>query len=126
MSHLDFPGATGYLNTASIGLPPASVAAAMHAAVDEWAAGQATAPGYDEYVARARRSWARMHGAEAKRVAIGPQVSYFAGLVAQALPSRAEVVGYEGDFASLLWPFLARSDLDVRLVQLEALADAVG
>ena len=40
MPHPDFPGATGYLNTASIGLPPSSVAEAMHTAVDDWAAGR--------------------------------------------------------------------------------------
>src|SRR5215218_10091171 len=50
MADRDFPGASGYLNTASIGLPPAPAAEAMHAAIDDWAAGRATAPGYDVYV----------------------------------------------------------------------------
>ena len=125
MAHPDFPGASGYLNTASIGLPPAPVTAAMHEAVEDWAAGDATAPGYDIYVARAREVWARLHGADPADVAIGPQVSYFAGLVAQSLPAGAEVVSYDGDFASLVYPFLSRGDLSVRLVPLAEVADAV-
>jgi selenocysteine lyase/cysteine desulfurase len=53
-------------------------------------------------------------------------VSYFAGLVAAALPPGAEVVGYAGDFTSLLFPFLARGDLDVRLVELDQILEAIG
>src|SRR5215211_5313258 len=126
MADRDFPGASGYLNTASIGLPPAPAVEAMHAAVDDWAAGRATAPGYDVYVARARESFARMHGVDAAQVSTGPQVSYFAGLIAHALRPGAEVVSYQDDFASLVWPFLVRDDVTVRLVPLEAVADAVG
>ena len=121
----DFPHAAGYLNTASMGLPPAAVVDAMRAAVEDWAAGRALAPDYDEPVGRARRAWARLHGIDPGRVAIGPQVSYFAGLVAQSLPAGADVVSYEQDFASLVYPFLARGDLSVRLVPLERVADAV-
>ena len=121
----DFPGARGYLNTASIGLPPAVAVDALRAATDEWAAGRATAPGYDPVVARGRAAWARLHGVDPARVAIGPQVSYFTGLVAASLPRGAEVVAFDGDFASLLYPFLARDDLRVRWAPLERLADAV-
>jgi selenocysteine lyase/cysteine desulfurase len=125
MSHPDFPGAAGYLNTASIGLPPLAVSKAMHAAVDDWSAGRVQAPDYDPYVDRSRAAWARLHGVEPATVAIGPQVSYFAGLVAQALPDGAEVVGFEGDFTSLLFPFLEREGIDVRLVALDRVADAI-
>jgi selenocysteine lyase/cysteine desulfurase len=125
MPHPDFPGAAGYLNTASIGMPPAPAIKAMQAAVGEWATGRATAPGYDVYVARSREVWARLHGVDPALVAIGPQVSYFAGLVAQALPAGSEVLSYDGDFASLVYPFLARGDLRVRLVPLQDVAEAV-
>jgi selenocysteine lyase/cysteine desulfurase len=122
----DFPGAPRYLNTASIGLPPAPAVAAMRAELDDWVAGRSRAPAYDAVVARARATWARLHGADPAGVAIGPQVSYFAGLVAASLPSGAEVVAYEHDFASLLYPLLARSDLRMRFVALERVADSVG
>jgi selenocysteine lyase/cysteine desulfurase len=45
--------------------------------------------------------------------------------VAASLPRGAQVVAYEGEFASLLFPFLARGDLDVRTYKLGDLADAV-
>jgi len=125
MPHPDFINATGYLNTASIGLPPAPALKAMQTAVGEWARGDATAPGYDKYVARSRELWSAMVGADPTNVAIGPQVSYFAGLVARSLPAGARVVSYDGDFASLVYPFLARGDLDVRLVPLAEVAAAV-
>jgi selenocysteine lyase/cysteine desulfurase len=126
MAHPDFINASGYLNTASIGLPPGPVIKAMQTAVGEWARGDATAPGYDTYVTQARDVWARMHQVDPADVAIGPQVSYFAGLVAQSLPRGAHVLSYDGDFASLVYPFLARGDLDVRLVPLQDVADSVG
>jgi selenocysteine lyase/cysteine desulfurase len=125
MAHPDFLGATGYLNTASIGLPPAPALKAMQVAVGDWANGLATAPGYDVYVARSREVWARMHGVDPAHVAIGPQVSYFVGLVAESLPAGARVLSYEDDFASLVYPFLARGDLDVRLVPLQEVAGEV-
>ena len=121
----DFPGARGYLNTASIGLPPAPAVDALRDAVDEWVAGTATAPGYDPTVERGRAVWARLHHVDPEHVAIGPQVSYFAGLVAASLPRGAEVVAFDGDFASLLYPLLAREDLQIRWAPLERLAEAV-
>ena len=126
MAHPDFPGAPGYLNTASMGLPPRGAAAAVKSAVDEWAAGRAQAPDYDEHVERSRSAWARLHRVDPATVAIGPQVSYFAGLVAAALPAGVEVVAYEGEFTSLIFPFLARDDLQVRLVPLGELPGAIG
>src|SRR5215218_1873358 len=66
MADRDFPGASGYLNTASIGLPPAPAAEAMHAAIDDWAAGRATAPGYD-VLRRTRPRVVRAHAPRRRR-----------------------------------------------------------
>ncbi|MEA2480569.1 MAG: hypothetical protein QOJ07_2491 [Thermoleophilaceae bacterium] len=121
----DFDGGPGFLNTASVGIPPRRAAEALAEATAEWARGRVQPPSYDDPVARSRAAFARLHGVEPGDVAIGPQVSYFVGLVASALPPGAEVIGYEGDFTSLLFPFLARDDLRVRLVPLDAVADAV-
>ena len=125
VARTDFPHAAGYLNSASMGLPPRVAADAMRGAVEDWAAGRALAPDYDEPVGRARRAWARLHGIDPGLVAIGPQVSYFVGIVARSLPAGAQVVTYEQDFASVTYPLLARGDLDVRFVPLERIADAV-
>jgi selenocysteine lyase/cysteine desulfurase len=121
----DFPGARGYLNTSSLGLPPASAVQALHRAVDEWAAGRAAPPDYDEAIARSRAGFARLTGVPVEWVAVAGQVSSLVALVAAGLPSGAEVLGYAGEFTSVIFPFLARPDLTVRLVPLAELASAV-
>jgi len=121
----DFAVRPGFLNTASLGVPPASAITAVREALDTWARGEAQPQDYDPDVLRARSAFARLHGVPAEQVAIGSQASYFVGLVAASLPAGAEVVAYSGDFTSVLFPFLAREDLLVRLVELDAVADAV-
>jgi selenocysteine lyase/cysteine desulfurase len=118
------PGVT-YLDTASSGLPPSTGAAALEQALRTWQEGRATPQGYDRAVAEARQSYAGLTGVPADTVAVGSQTSVFAGMIAASLPSGAEVVAAEGDFTSLLFPFLARPDLRVRLVPLAAVADEI-
>jgi selenocysteine lyase/cysteine desulfurase len=120
-----FAAPPGYLNTASLGIPPRAALAELQDAVNTWAHGGAQPPDYDAWVDRARASFARLVGVPAGSVAIAANVSYFAGLVAAALEPGAEVVAYREDFSSLLFPLLQRGDLDVRLVDLDDLADAV-
>jgi selenocysteine lyase/cysteine desulfurase len=62
---------------------------------------------------------------EAADVAVGTQVSAFVGLVALSLPRGARVVCAEEDFTSVLFPLLARDDLQVELVPLDRVAEAV-
>jgi selenocysteine lyase/cysteine desulfurase len=117
-----------YLNTATYGLPPSTAFEALQRCVDEWRAGRTGFEGWDRSVAAARASFARIAGVPESDVAIGPTVSYFAGLVAAALPAGARVLCPEGDFTSLLFPFMAQEERGVRvqLVPLERLAEAVG
>jgi selenocysteine lyase/cysteine desulfurase len=107
--------------------PPAAVAA-LRDAVDAWARGEARAPDYDSWVERSRSAFARLVGVDPSWVATGSQVSVFTGVIAAALPPGAEVVAYEGDFTSVLFPFLAQEDRGVRvtLVELGDLPDAIG
>jgi selenocysteine lyase/cysteine desulfurase len=49
----------------------------------------------------------------------------FAALVAAAVPVGAEVLCVEGDFSSIVFPFLQRPDIRVRSVPLAALADSI-
>jgi selenocysteine lyase/cysteine desulfurase len=60
-------------------------------------------------------------------VAVGSQVSPFAGLVALSLPRGARVVCAHEDFTSLLFPFLVARERGVRvdLVPLDRVAEAV-
>ena len=122
-----FPRVPGYLNAASLGLPPRSVSEAMTAGLADWAAGRGCPAGYDRAVNSSRDLYARLVGVPSSRVSVGSQVSVFAGLVASSLPDGAEVVCVEGDFSSMVYPFAVHADRGVRVrhVPLEQLADAV-
>ena len=120
-----FTAGVAYLNTATYGLPPRAAHEAMLAAERDRAAGLMAPPALDEAVTRSREAFARLLGVPAARVACGPQVSYFTGLVAASLPAGTTVLVADGDFTSLLWPFAARAGLTVRSVPLERIADAV-
>jgi selenocysteine lyase/cysteine desulfurase len=122
-----FPGASGYLNTASLGLPPQVTIEAMEAALSEWRSGAATAPGYDHYVDESRAAFAAMVGVPAAQVAVGAQVSALVGMAVTVLSPGARVVVAEGEFTSVVFPFLTRVDLrlEVASAPLERLAEAV-
>lgn len=122
-----FDRVPGYLDAASLGLPPREVSAAITTALADWAAGRARPAGYDQAVTESRTLYARLVGVPVEQVAVGSQVSVFAGLVAASLPDGAEVVCVEGDFSSMVFPFLVHADRGVRVrhVPLEGLADAV-
>jgi selenocysteine lyase/cysteine desulfurase len=116
-----------YLNTATLGLPPRRSWVALQAALAEWRAGAAKATDYDVPIDRARRTYAALVGVDPQLVAVGSQVSVFAGLIAAALPDGADVLTAAGDFTSILFPFhvQAARGITVREVPLERLADAV-
>jgi selenocysteine lyase/cysteine desulfurase len=117
-----------YLNTATYGLPPSTAFQALQRVADEWRGGRTSFEGWDRSVGAARARFAAIAGVPVADVAVGPAVSYFVGLVAAALPAGARVLCPEGDFTSLLFPFLAQEERGVRveLAPLERLAEAVG
>lgn len=98
----------GYLNTASIGVPPAAAADALAEAVDAWRRGAARPPDYDEHVATARAAWARLTGLDPADVATGASVSQLVGLVAASLPATTRVLTTGGEFTSVTFPFAAQ------------------
>ncbi len=121
----EFPGARGYLDTASIGLPPSVAADELRTAIDTWQSGTATAPGYDLYTREARALFAEMVNVTPDLVAVGSQVSAMVGMVAAGLPPDSQVVCPEEEFTSVIFPFLARDDLNVRLVPLQDLEASI-
>lgn len=122
-----FPAAAGFLDTASLGLPPRVTIEAMTTALAEWQAGTATAPSYDHFVEEARTEFATMVGTSVENVAIGAQVSAFVALVASVLAPGSHVLVTEGDFTALLFPFLTHDDLRLEVVSspLGQLAEAI-
>ncbi|GHH03844.1 hypothetical protein GCM10018780_34110 [Streptomyces lanatus] len=119
----EFAPKNTYLNTASTGLVPARTVAAMRTAVEAAAVGRPTDMFAD--VEASRASFARLVGVPGHRVAAGASVAVYSGLIAASLPSGAEVLTAEGDFSSVVNPFHVRSDLKVRTVPLERVAESV-
>ncbi len=118
----------GYLDAATMGIPTVRTRIAMADALGEWADGAAVAAGYGDSVERARAAYARLVGVPRSEVAIGATTSELVALVAASLPDGAEVLCVDGDFSSMVYPFLqhAHRGVTVRHVALEALAEAIG
>lgn len=122
-----FPAADGYLNTASLGLPPRVAVDEMTAAISEWQAGRAEPAGYDRYVEDARATFGRMVGVPTTQVAVGAQVSALVALAATLLKPGTRVLVPEGEFTSATFPFAARRDLQLQVTSapLDRLAEAI-
>ncbi|WP_030170972.1 aminotransferase class V-fold PLP-dependent enzyme [Spirillospora albida] len=121
----EFTAGVTYLNTATYGLPPKAAHEAALAVERDRAAGRIEPVAMDAVIAHCRDAFGRLVGVPPERIAIGSQASYFVGLVAASLPAGARVVVAEGDFTSVLFPFLARPELDVRAVPLDGLVEAI-
>jgi len=117
----------GFLDTATVGLPPQAGLEALRAHVAAWEDGRLDPTDVDVDVARSRAAFGRLVGVAAEDVAIASAVSSFAGLVAAALPRGARVLVAEGDFTSILFPLLEqeRRGVEVRVVALEQLIEAI-
>jgi selenocysteine lyase/cysteine desulfurase len=115
----------GYLAVASIGLPPRSAVEALTADLAAWAVADRDPQGYDPVIARTRAHFARLVGVPESRVAQGSQTSVLTATVAAAVPDGAEVLVADGDFSSIVFPFLQRRGIRVRSVPLEALAASI-
>lgn len=124
--HGEFAHATTYLNTATCGVLPRAAVAEVRLLAE--AAGAGIPAGFGDFgrVERVREAFARLVGVASDRVAVGSAVSTHVGLVSASLPAGSEVLCPEGEFASVVNPFMVRDDLKVRFAPLESLAEAVG
>ena len=118
----------GWLNTASYGLPPRPAWDELQAALADRRIGRTSWEPWDESTRRAREAFAKMTGAPPGDVAVGATVSGLLAPVATALPAGARVVVPEVEFTANLFPWLVHADrgVDVDVVPLERLADAIG
>lgn len=119
------PAARGYLDSATHGLAVPAVLDGVAEHLRLWRDGTGSLDAFHAPVERARALFAELAGVPVTDVAVGPQVSVAVGVVAGSLPAGARVVLAEGDFTSLLWPFLDRRDLRCALVPPEEVPDAV-
>jgi selenocysteine lyase/cysteine desulfurase len=120
----------GYLNTASVGLPPDAAVRAGHEALQRWQ----EAPDWLAWEAvgeECRGAFATLVGAEPTDVALVGAAHVAAGMLASALPDAASgganVVALRDEHQSALWPFLALQSrgYELRLVARDELAAAV-
>jgi selenocysteine lyase/cysteine desulfurase len=117
----------GWLNTATYGLPPDSAWEELQEALAAWRGGRQSWEPWNASIDRSRASFARLVGVDRSKVAAAGAVSELVGLVAAALPAGSRVVVPEGDFTSILFPWLVQADrgVEVVAVPLERLAEAV-
>lgn len=122
-----FVDGSGYLAACTAGLPTRATLAAQRADLDAWARAETSPTAYGALVEDGRALFAAIVGVETGRVATGSQTSAMVAVVAASLPDGAEVVVPEGDFSSVVFPFLAQAHRGVRVrnVPLDRLADAV-
>jgi selenocysteine lyase/cysteine desulfurase len=109
----------GYLNTASIGMPPVAVAEAVVEAVRGWRSGSGRPGDFDEPVALARAAFAQLVGVGVDRVAVGSSASALIGLVAASLPDGSRVLTARDEFTSVTFPFAAQAGRGVTVTEVE-------
>ncbi|WP_083403746.1 aminotransferase class V-fold PLP-dependent enzyme [Curtobacterium sp. MCBA15_001] len=117
----------GYLAACTAGLPTHGTLAAMRADLAEWEHAGSSPVRYGALVEEGRALFAAIVGVPADRVATGSQTSAMTAVVASALPDGAQVLVPEGDFSSIVFPFLAQGHrgVTVRSVPLADLASAI-
>jgi selenocysteine lyase/cysteine desulfurase len=121
----EFDVTPGYLAAATCGVAPRPAVAALQADLDRWRRGGHDPAGYDAVVANTRQAYARLVGVPSRQVAIGSQTSALVANLAASLSDGSEVVLAEGDFTSIIYPFLVGDRLRVRAVPLGELAGAI-
>ncbi|WEO76094.1 aminotransferase class V-fold PLP-dependent enzyme [Cryobacterium sp. SO2] len=118
------PSSTRYLAACTSGRPTLETVQALHADAETWARGDASPGHYQVEIDRARALYAGLVGVGADRVAIGSQASVMAAVLAASVPAGREVVCVDGDFTSMVFPFLQQEHrgITVRHVPVAQLA----
>ncbi|MEO7124307.1 MAG: aminotransferase class V-fold PLP-dependent enzyme, partial [Lacisediminihabitans sp.] len=120
-----FEAPRGFLAVASIGLPIAATVAAQKHDLDLWSSASRDPMDYDAILERSRGYYAKLVGIGSDRVATGSQTSVMASLVAATVPDGAEVLCVNGEFSSIVFPFLQRQGIRLRYVDVPELAEAI-
>jgi len=125
IAQFDAESVRGYLGAASIGIPTRDTVQAQLADIEAWRTAKLSPAHYDSVIDRTRSHYAALVGVSPERVAMGSQTSVMVSLFCAAAPSGAEVLCVDGDFSSVVFPFLQRADLRVRSVPLADLATEI-
>lgn len=121
---------TVYLDSATYGLPPRPTVEALQKALEQWRDGTGRwIEDWESQGEACRGLFARLIRAQGEQVALLPAVSVASGLVATSVPKGGEVLLAQGDFTSVMYPFLVAQEkglLTVREAPADRLAGAVG
>lgn len=117
----------GYLNTASIGVPPSTAVDAVNAVIGNWANGRLTFGGWFSETQPTRASIAALMNVPPDCVSLGSSSAPLLSNVATSLPDGARVLAPENEHNSNLIPYLnqAHRGVTVELVKLAELAERV-
>lgn len=117
----------GYLNTASIGVPPPTAVDAVNAVTADWANGRLTFGGWFTETQPTRTSIAALMNVPEDWVSLGSSSAPLLSTVAANLPDGARVLAPENEHNSNLIPYLnqAHRGVTVELVKLSELAERV-
>ncbi|WP_370448664.1 aminotransferase class V-fold PLP-dependent enzyme [Cryobacterium sp. TMB1-7] len=118
------PTNTRYLAACTSGLPTLDTVRALREDAGMWGSGLASPAHYQAEIDRARALYAGLVGVGTDRVAIGSQASVMAAVLAASVPEGCEVVCVDGDFTSMVFPFLQQEHrgITVRHVPVAQLA----
>jgi selenocysteine lyase/cysteine desulfurase len=121
------PTATRYLSACTSGLPTVDTVRALRDDAESWGRGDASPAHYQVHIDRARDLYAELVRVGADRVAIGSQASVMAAVLAASVPAGREVVCVDGDFTSMVFPFLQQEHrgVTVRHVPVSQLAGSL-
>lgn len=124
----ELPHRPGYLNTASIGVPPLCASAAVAEVVRRWAEADTAPADFDADVETARAGFAAITGVPVGDVAQGATASGLIGPLAASVPDGTRVLVAAGEFSSVTRPFAAQAHRGVRVTEapLEELAAQAG
>jgi selenocysteine lyase/cysteine desulfurase len=111
---------TGYLNTASIGVPSVRMADRMTETIADWRMGVSEPAEFEPDVETARVAWAHLVGASPENVAIGATASQLVGLVAASVPDGTRVLTLHNEFTSVTFPFAAQAHRGVVITEVDA------
>jgi selenocysteine lyase/cysteine desulfurase len=118
----------GYLDTATYGLPPRTTVAAVEQTLASWQ-GRGSWLDWEQDGEACRELFAQIVGTKPDEIAYVAAASVAAGIVAASLPAEAgaNVVLYERDFDSVLFPWrpLAERGVELRMLPLEGLAEGI-
>ncbi|MBI9115302.1 aminotransferase class V-fold PLP-dependent enzyme [Sanguibacter suaedae] len=122
-----FSRGAGYLSACTMGLPTDATLTALRADLDDWSHARTGPARYGDVVETTRTAYAALVGVPVDHVAIGSQTSAMVSVLAAAVPPGREVLCVDGDFSSVVYPFLAAADRGVRVrhVPLDRLAASI-